>query len=122
VDRLRLGINGPTAGDPVTAKQKRAQFGCGLHPLAELRQQLEGPSLTQSEHQDATRLEVPFKIVDSDISPFRLEVARRIAAMNSAAGVPADAPQPAADRTRVRRDRPGVSSEPSARSYSGQRR
>jgi hypothetical protein len=73
------------------------------HPLAERRQQqLEGPNLTQSEHQDAARLGAPFKIVDSDISPFRLEVARRIAAMNSAAGLPADAPLPAADRARVR--------------------
>jgi hypothetical protein len=38
------GINGLTAGDPVTAEQRRALFGCGLHPLAERRQQqLEGP-------------------------------------------------------------------------------
>ena len=41
------GIDGLTAGDPVTAEQMRALFGCGLHPLAELRQQqLEGPDLT----------------------------------------------------------------------------
>jgi hypothetical protein len=40
------GIDGLTAGDPVTAEQMRALFGCGLHPLAELRQQqLEGPTL-----------------------------------------------------------------------------
>ena len=37
------GIDGLTIGDPVTAEQMRALFGCGLHPLAELRQQqLEG--------------------------------------------------------------------------------
>jgi hypothetical protein len=47
-------------------------------------------------------LEVPFKILDSDISPFRLEVATRLAVVNSAAGLPADAPLPAADRARVR--------------------
>jgi hypothetical protein len=41
------GIDGLTAGDPVTAEQMRPLFGCGLHPLAELRQQqLEGPDLT----------------------------------------------------------------------------
>ena len=41
------GIDGLTVGDPVTAEQMRALFGCGLHPLAELRQQqLEGPDLT----------------------------------------------------------------------------
>jgi hypothetical protein len=34
--------------------------------------------------------------------PFRLEVARRIGAINSAAGIPPAAPLPAADRARVR--------------------
>ena len=43
------GIDGLTAGDPVTAEQMRALFGCGLHPLAEQRQQqLEGPDLTDT--------------------------------------------------------------------------
>ena len=78
-------------------------FGCGLHPLAELRQQqLEGPDLTARDLQDVTRLGAPFKVVDGDVSPFRLEVAKRIAAINTAAGLPADAPLPAADRARVR--------------------
>jgi hypothetical protein len=31
------GIDGLAAGDPVTAEQMRALFGCGLHPLAQLR-------------------------------------------------------------------------------------
>jgi conjugative relaxase-like TrwC/TraI family protein len=97
------GIDGLAAGDSVTAEQMRALFGCGLHPLAELRQQqLEGPDLTQRDYQDAAWVGAPFKIVDSDVSPFRLEVARRIAAINSAAGLPAGAPLPAADRARVR--------------------
>src|SRR6187549_2600552 len=30
------GIDGLTVGDPVTAEQMRALFGCGLHPLTEL--------------------------------------------------------------------------------------
>jgi hypothetical protein len=34
------GIDGLAAGYPVTAEQMRALFGCGLHPLAEQRQQL----------------------------------------------------------------------------------
>jgi conjugative relaxase-like TrwC/TraI family protein len=97
------GIDGLTAGDPVTAEQMRALFGCGLHPLAELRQQqLEGPDLSPRDLQDAARLGAPFKIVDGVVSPFRLEVARRIAAINAAAGLPGDAPLPAADRARVR--------------------
>jgi hypothetical protein len=97
------GIDGLTAGDPVTAEQMRALFGCGLHPLAELRQQqLEGPDLTPRNYHDAARLGAPFKIVDGVVSPFRLEVARRLAALQRAAGLPADAPLPAADRARVR--------------------
>jgi hypothetical protein len=75
------GIDGLTVGDPVTAEQMRALFGCGLHPLAELRQQqLEGPDLTLRDFQNVTRLGAPFKIVDDDLIPFRLEVAKRIAA------------------------------------------
>jgi conjugative relaxase-like TrwC/TraI family protein len=97
------GIDGLAAGDPVTAEQMRALFGCGLHPLAELRQQqLEGPDLTQRDYQDAARLGAPFKIFDGDASPFRLEVARRFAAIHTAAGLPAGAPLPVADRARVR--------------------
>ena len=99
------GIDGLNVGDPVTAEQMRALFGCGMHPLAELRQQqLEGPDLSPRDYQDAARLGAPFRVVDGDVSPFRLEVARRIAAINSAAGLPADAPLPAADRARVRTD------------------
>jgi conjugative relaxase-like TrwC/TraI family protein len=96
-------IDGLTVGDPVTAEQMRALFGCGLHPLAELRQQqLEGPALTIRDFQEVTQLGVPFKIVDGVVSPFRLEVARRIGAINTAAGLPAGAWLPAADRARVR--------------------
>ena len=97
------GIDGLNVGDPVTAEQMRALFGCGLHPLAELRQQqLEGPDLTLRDFQNVARLGVPFKIVDNDLIPFRLEVAKRIAALNAAAGRPVGAPLPAADRARVR--------------------
>ena len=56
------GIDGLGAGDPVTAEQMRALFGCGLHPLAELRQQqLAGPDLTARDFQDVARLGAPFK-------------------------------------------------------------
>jgi conjugative relaxase-like TrwC/TraI family protein len=97
------GIDGLAAGNPVTAEQMRALFGCGLHPLAELRQQqLEGPDLTLRDFQNATRLGAPFKIVDNDLIPFRLEVANRITALNTAIGSPADASIAAADRARVR--------------------
>jgi TrwC relaxase len=97
------GIDGLAAGDPVTAEQMRALFGCGLHPLAELRQQqLEGPDLTDQDFQNVARLGAPFRIVDNDLRPFRVEVAKRIAALNTAIGWPADASIAAADRSRVR--------------------
>jgi CO dehydrogenase/acetyl-CoA synthase beta subunit len=58
----------------VTAQQMKALFGCGLHPLAELRlPQLEGPDLTERDFQAATRLGTPFKTLDGDVSPFRVE-------------------------------------------------
>jgi conjugative relaxase-like TrwC/TraI family protein len=97
------GIDGLAAGEPVTSEQMRALFGCGLHPLAELRQQqLEGPDLTTQDFQNVARLGAPFRIVDNDLRPFRVEVAKRIAALNTAIGWPADASIAAADRARVR--------------------
>jgi conjugative relaxase-like TrwC/TraI family protein len=97
------GIDGLAADDPVTVEQMRALFGCGLHPLAELRQQqLEGPDLSLRDFQNAARLGVPFKIVDNDLIPFRLAVAKRIEALSAAIGGPADASIAAADRARVR--------------------
>ena len=99
------GIDGLTVGDPVTAEHMRALFGCGLHPLAELRQQqLEGPDLTLRDFQDAVRLGAPFQIVDGVVSPFRLEVAKRLEAIQTAAGMPAGAALPPSDRARVRTD------------------
>ena len=96
------GIDGLDVGDPVTAEQMRALFGCGLHPLAELRlQQLEGPDLTGQDFRDVMRLGAPFKIMD-DATPFRVEVAKRIAALNAAIGEPVDASVAAADRARIR--------------------
>jgi hypothetical protein len=69
----------------------RALFGCGLHPLAETRlQQLDGPNLTREDVRDVMRLGTPFKIID-DATPFRVEVARRIAALNGLIGEPVDA-------------------------------
>src|SRR5688500_10088622 len=97
------GIDGLDVGDPVTAEQMRALFGCGLHPLAELRlQQLEGPNLTGGDFHDVMRLGAPFKIID-DATPFRVEVAKRVAALNAAIGEPVDASvAAAADRARIR--------------------
>src|SRR5215208_4995517 len=96
------GIDCLDVGDPVTAEQMRALFGCGLHPLAETRlQQLEGPDLTGGDFREVMRLGAPFKIID-DATPFRVEVAKRIATLNAAIGEPVDASVAAADRARIR--------------------
>jgi DNA primase catalytic core len=90
-------------GDVVTTEQMRALFGAGLHPLAEQRQRhLQGPDLTARDYQAVTRLGAPFKIYQPDVSPFRVEVAKRIAALNEAAGLPGDWAVPIADRARIR--------------------
>jgi hypothetical protein len=91
------GIDGLDVGDPVTAEQMRALFGCGLHPLAELRvQQLEGPDLTGQDFRDVMRWGAPFKIIDV-ATPFRVEVAKRVAALNALIGEPVDASVAAAE-------------------------
>ena len=86
------GIDGLTAGDPVTAEQMRALFGCGCirWPSCGSSSWKDPTSPTQT-FKTAARLGAPFKIVDGDVSPFRVEVAKRIAALNTAAGRPADA-------------------------------
>jgi hypothetical protein len=77
------------AGHPVAAEQMQALFGVGLHPLAVQRQQqLQGPDLTSRDYLAVTRLGAPFKIYHHDIPPFRVEVAKRIAGLNAAAGLP----------------------------------
>ena len=96
------GIEGLDVGDPVTAEQMRALFGCGLHPLAETRlQQWEGPDFIGQDLRDVMRLGAPFKIMD-EATPFRVEVAQRVAALNAAIGEPVDASVAAADRARIR--------------------
>ena len=98
-----VGIDGLNSGDVVTAEQMRALFGAGLHPLAAQRQrQLQGPDLTVQDYQAVTRLGAPFKIYQPDVSPFRVEVAKRIATLNQAAGLPADWAVPVGDRARIR--------------------
>jgi conjugative relaxase-like TrwC/TraI family protein len=97
------GIDGLQAGDPVTAEQMQALFGVGLHPLAAQRQQqLQGPDLTSRDYQLVTQLGAPFKIYNNDIPPFRVEVAKRIAELNAAAGLPPDWPIPRDERARIR--------------------
>lgn len=104
------GVAGLEAGDIVTADHMQSLFGSGHHPLAtqrtkELdlrigRDKAELP--TEADYKTAVRLGTPYKVYDNDISPFRIEVAKRFSEWNEAAGHPGDYPVPAAERARIR--------------------
>jgi conjugative relaxase-like TrwC/TraI family protein len=97
------GIDGLSAGDPVTAEQMRALFGAGMHPLAATRlDQLDVADFTDTNVRSAMRLGAPFKVYGGHVSPFRVDVARRIATRHGAAGRLGDNPVSAADRARIR--------------------
>jgi hypothetical protein len=96
------GIDGLSAGDAVTADQMRALFGAGMHPLATQRlEQLGVADLTDENVQAALRLGAPFKVYAGEVSPFRVEVAKRIATRQTAAQ-PGDEPVSATDRAQIR--------------------
>jgi conjugative relaxase-like TrwC/TraI family protein len=97
------GIDGLNAGDAVTAEQMRALFGAGMHPLATQRlEQLAAVDLTDANIKTATRLGAPFKVYAGEVSPFRIEVAKRIATRQAAAGQLADESVSTALRAQVR--------------------
>jgi len=97
------GIDGLDAGDAVTAEQMRSLFGAGMHPLAAQRlERLDAADLTGTNIKAATRLGAPFKVYAGEVSPFRIEVAKRIATRRAAAGQLADESVSAALRAQVR--------------------
>ena len=97
------GIDGLNAGDAVTAEQMRALFGAGMHPLAIQRlEQLDAADLTDANIKAAGQLGAPFKVYAGEISPFRIEVAKRIAAQQVAGGQLGDHPVSLSDRARIR--------------------
>jgi conjugative relaxase-like TrwC/TraI family protein len=97
------GIDGLIAGDRVTAEQMKALFGAGMHPLATQRlDQLDTADLTETNIRAATQLGAPFKVYAGEANPFRVEVAKRIAAQQAVARQLGDESVSAADRTRIR--------------------
>jgi DNA primase catalytic core len=98
------GIDGLDVDDLVTAEQMQSLFGSGHHPLAVQRAAaLAGnPDATKQDVLDAIRLGQPFKVYAGDISPFRMEVARRLEALNQANGRPTKAASSVEDRARIR--------------------
>ncbi len=104
------GLEGLDAGDLVTADHMQNLFGAGHHPLATERTKAldlqvgrpDQPSPTAADYKTAARLGTPYKVYADDVSPFRIEVAERIAAVNETAGLPGDWPVPAPERARIR--------------------
>lgn len=97
------GIDGLEPGDIVTIEQMQALFGAGLHPLAQRRSAaLEGTDSTEDDYLEATRLGKPFAVYPDDVSPFRIEVARRLEQLNSSRGLPVRAANSIEDRARIR--------------------
>ena len=97
------GIDGLVAGDVVTAEQMQALFGAGLHPLARQRAEaLEGTGASEADYLAATRLGQPFRVYADDVSPFRVEVARRLEHLNTARGLPVRTRNSIEDRARIR--------------------
>ena len=73
-----------------------------MHPLATTRlEQPDAADLTEANVQAATRLGAPFKVYAGEVSPFQVEVARRVAA-RQAAGQLGDDSVSAALRAQVR--------------------
>ena len=114
------GLDGLDAGDVVTAEQMHALFGLGLHPLAGA---MYGDRVTAelevSQVEAAARLGSPFRLPDKQVSDFRIEVARRVAAASVQAGGTQRAAV-AADRARRRDDHQG--SDPRRDPHHGCRR
>ena len=97
------GIEGLSVGDVVTHGQMQALFGSGHHPLATERQAaLAGPGLTEVDYLALARLGRPFKVFNDDVSPFRIEVARRIETLNKQRGLPRSAATAIEDRALIR--------------------
>ena len=92
------GIDGLSAGDPVTAEQMRNLFGHGMHPLAEQRlHERDRPILSVGDVENVMRLGTPFRESDR-ATPFQVEVAKRIAELSAST----DVTVVAADRARIR--------------------
>jgi conjugative relaxase-like TrwC/TraI family protein len=97
------GLGGLNVGDVMTAEQMQSLFGAGMHPLARKRMaDLQGPGLAEQDYLEVARLGVPFMIHTHDVSPFRVEVAKRLASLNLLDGLPARSQVAVQERARVR--------------------
>ena len=93
----------PGSGEPVTAEQNAGLVRLRSAPTS--RAAATAAGRTRPHPAGLSECDTaggPFKIVDNDLIPFRLDVAKRIADLNTAIGRPADTSIPAADRAQVR--------------------
>lgn len=96
-ESIRAGF----AGSTVTQAQMQALFGSGHNPIgAELLAQL-GPDAPADLAAAAIRLGAPFK-ASTEVSQFRIEVARRVEALNVSRGLRPSTPLSVDDRARIR--------------------
>ena len=102
VGRGMRGIEGLAAGDVVTAEQMKALFGAGYHPLASQRQAALPADAQATDFKAAITLGEPFRVYSPDVSPFRLEVAKRFADYNASIGAAKTAAVPREERGRIR--------------------
>ncbi|MBN9103767.1 MAG: relaxase domain-containing protein [Propionibacteriaceae bacterium] len=102
VGRGMEGIEGLDAGDPVTAEQMKALFGAGYHPLAIQRQAALPPDAEAKDFANAIRLGQPYRVYSRDVSPFRMELARRVADYNTSINASPTAAVPREERGRIR--------------------
>ena len=98
------GLDGLSAGDPVTAEQMRLLFGSGMHPLADQRLTALAAGASDADRRTASRLGSPFLVIEHDVPEFQIAVAKAYAAYNEAKGVPGDWPVPKEVRWQIRTD------------------
>ena len=99
-----VGLDGLSAGDPVTAEQMRLLFGSGMHPLADQRLAELPADASDADRRAASRLGNPFLVIEHDVPEFQIAVAKAYAAYNEAKGVPGDWPVPKEVRWQIRTD------------------
>ncbi|GAB2480206.1 hypothetical protein GCM10027030_12780 [Luteococcus sediminum] len=101
VGRGCAAIGDDFAGSQVTAEQMQLLFGAGQHPLGHERAAGLGADASECELLAAYRLGASFKL-PSEVSTFRVEVARRVAEWNTSRGLEADARVPGEVRAGIR--------------------
>jgi DNA primase catalytic core len=95
-------LEGLSTGDEVTAEQMKALFAYGFHPLADERRAALEVTASAAQVAQAQPLGTPFKVYDTDVPVFHVEVARRLGELNVASGRQRDDEVSVDERARMR--------------------